>query len=149
QVTAVGPQIRRTEEADDQGRFRFPALGVGTYDLHAELLGLAADQRGVPVSLGRTTIVQLRLVGPAREGAGTGSATPSSAEQDLAAQESIQVFAEPSVIDRFDTRIGANVGFDFIDRLPVARFYQSVALLLPGVSGGEDGNPNVNGALRS
>jgi hypothetical protein len=147
QVTAVGPQIRRTEEADDQGRFRFPALGVGTYDLHAELLGLAADQRGVPVSIGRTTIVQLRLVGPARQAAT--AAVPSPAEQDVTAQESIQVFAEPSVIDRFDTRIGANVGFDFIDRLPVQRFYQSVALLLPGVSGGEDGNPNVNGALRS
>jgi hypothetical protein len=147
QVTAVGPQIRRTEEADDQGRFRFPALGVGTYDLHAELLGLAADQRGVRVSIGRTTIVQLRLVGPDKQGAAATS--PASGEADLAAQESIQVFAEASVIDRFDTRIGANISFDFIDRLPLPRFYQSVALLLPGVSGGEDGNPNVNGALRS
>jgi hypothetical protein len=145
QVTAAGPQIRRTEMADDQGRFRFLALGVGIYDVHAELLGLAADQRGVQVSIGRTTIVQLRLVGPGQKPA----ATETAAQQDLSAQESIQVFAEASVIDRFDTRIGANVGFDFIDRLPVQRFYQSVALLLPGVSGGEDGNPNVNGALRS
>jgi Carboxypeptidase regulatory-like domain/TonB-dependent Receptor Plug Domain len=157
QVTAVGPQIRRTEEADDQGRFRFPALGVGTYDLHAELLGLAADQRGIGVSIGRTTIVQLRLVGPgqpAGTAAGQGAApAPGGAaaggEADLAAQESIQVFAEASVIDRFDTRIGANVSFAFIDGLPLPRFYQSVALLLPGVSGGADGNPNVNGALRS
>jgi hypothetical protein len=147
QVTAVGPQIRRTEEADDQGRFRFTALSVGIYDLHAELLGLAADQRGVPVSLGRTTVVQLRLVGPAQQA--PTAAAPAAAEQGLAAQESIQVVAEPSVIDRFDTRIGANVGFDFIDRLPLPRFYQSVALMLPGVSGGEDGNPNVNGALRT
>ncbi|MBV8199266.1 MAG: TonB-dependent receptor, partial [Acidobacteria bacterium] len=147
QVTAVGPQIRRTEEADDQGRFRFPALGVGTYDLHAELLGLAADQRGVRVSIGRTTIVQLRLVGPGQPGAA--ATAPGAGPPDLAAQESIQVFAEASVIDRFDTRIGANVSFDFIDGLPLPRFYQSVALLLPGVSGGEDGNPNVNGALRS
>lgn len=156
QVTAVGPQIRRTEVADDQGRFRFPALGVGTYDLHAELLGLAADQRGVGVSIGRTAIVQLRLVGPAQpaEAAGAASATPSAGvaagrEPDLAAQESIQVFAEASVIDRFDTRIGANISFAFIDGLPLPRFYQSVALLLPGVSGGADGNPDVNGALRS
>ena len=157
QVTAVGPQIRRTEVADDQGRFRFPALGVGTYDLHAELLGLSADQRGIGVSIGRTTIVQLRLVGPgqpAGTAAGQGAAAaPAGAAAggvaDLAAQESIQVFAEASVIDRFDTRIGANVSFAFIDGLPLPRFYQSVALLLPGVSGGADGNPNVNGALRS
>jgi len=157
QVTAVGPQIRRTEVADDQGRFRFPALGVGTYDLHAELLGLAADQRGVGVSIGRTTIVQLRLVGPAQPAgtaAGPASSSPAAGvaaggEADLAAQESIQVFAEASVIDRFDTRIGANISFAFIDGLPLPRFYQGVALLLPGVSGGADGNPNVNGALRS
>jgi hypothetical protein len=153
QVTAVGPQIRRTEQADDQGRFRFPALGVGTYDLHAELLGLAAEQRGVRVSIGRTTVVRLRLVGPgARQeapAAGAAAGEPGSEPPDLAAQESIQVIAEASVIDRFDTRIGANIGFDFIDRLPLPRFYQSVALLLPGVSGGIDGNPNVNGALRS
>jgi hypothetical protein len=156
QVTAVGPQIRRTEVADDQGRFRFPALGVGSYDLHAELLGLAADQRGVGVSIGRTTIVQLRLVGPGQAAGTAGTAPPpgpagqaASRELDLAAQQSIQVFAEASVIDRFDTRIGANISFDFIDGLPLPRFYQSVALLLPGVSGGEDGNPNVNGALRS
>src|SRR5260370_42881 len=153
QVTAVGPQIRRTEVADDQGRFRFPALGVGTYDLRAELLGLSADLRGVGVSIGRTAIVQLRLVGP---GQPAGTAGPAEApapaagrELDLAAQESIQVFAEASVIDRFDTRIGANISFAFIDRPPLPRFYQSVALLLPGVSGGADGNPNVNGALRS
>src|SRR6202166_674573 len=154
QVTAVGPQIRRTEEADDQGRFRFPALGVGIYDLHAELLGLSADQRGVGVSIGRTAIVQLRLVGPGQP-AGTAAGSPALAgvaaggEAGLSAQESIQVFAEASVIDRFDTRIGANVSFAFIDGLPLPRFYQNVALLLPGVSGGADGNPNVNGALRS
>jgi Carboxypeptidase regulatory-like domain len=155
QVTVVGPQIRRTEVADDQGRFRFPALGVGTYDLHAELLGLSADQRGVGVSIGRTAIVQLRLVGLQGQPAGTASESPASAgvaaggEPGLAAQESIQVFAEASVIDRFDTRIGANVSFEFIDGLPLPRFYQNVALLLPGVSGGADGNPNVNGGLRS
>lgn len=182
QVTAVGPQIRRTEVADDQGRFRFPALGVGTYDLHAELLGLAADQRGIGVSIGRTTIVQLRLVGPDQAaaplapapaappvpavpgvpppaapapppapsaGVGVAGAPAAGTRPEVAAQESIQVFAEASVIDRFDTRIGATISFDFIDRLPLPRFYQNVALMLPGVSGGADGNPNVNGALRS
>ncbi|HEV3073197.1 MAG TPA: hypothetical protein VHB47_02165, partial [Thermoanaerobaculia bacterium] len=100
---------------------------------------------GVQVSIGRTTIVQLRLVGPGQKPA----ATETAAQQDLSAQESIQVFAEASVIDRFDTRIGANISFAFIDGLPLPRFYQGVALLLPGVSGGADGNPNVNGALRS
>jgi hypothetical protein len=180
QVTAIGPQIRRMAEADDQGRFRFPALGVGIYDLHAELLGLAVDQHGVQVSIGRTTEVQLRLVGPAAgqappaangvpggaggPGAPGGSGTPGAATPpggaaaaaagapaggDLAAQEEIQVVAEASVIDRFQTRLGANIGFDFIDRLPLPRIYQSVAQLLPGVAGANGGDLNVNGALRS
>jgi len=150
QVTATGPQIRRMAEADDQGRFRFPALGVGVYDLHAELLGLSVDQRGVQVSIGRTTEVQLRLgAAPPVGEAGAAAAPAAAANGDLAAQEEIQVVAEASVIDRFQTRLGANIGFDFIDRLPLPRIYQSVAQLLPGVAGGNDGDLNVNGALRS
>jgi hypothetical protein len=144
-VTAVGPQIRRSAVADDQGRFRFPALGLGLYDVHAELLGLTADVHGVPVSLGRTAEVQLRLVGPGQKPA----VSPDAVADGLAAQESIEVVAGPSVIDRFETRLGANIDFDFLDRLPLPRTYQSVALLLPGVTAGQDQNPNVNGALRS
>jgi Carboxypeptidase regulatory-like domain/TonB-dependent Receptor Plug Domain len=158
QVTVSGPQIRRTEVADDQGRFRFPALGVGTYDLHAELLGLAVDQHGVHLSIGRTAEVRLRLVGPAQKaappaaaGAAAGEAPGGAGEAgELTSQESIQVVAEPSVIDRFATRVGNSIGFDFIDALPLPRAYQAVALLLPGVSVTTmDGNPNVNGALRT
>jgi hypothetical protein len=147
-VTAIGPQIRRTEVADDQGRFRFPALGVGLYDIHAELLGLAADIHAVQVSLGRTAEVRLRLVGPAA-GQKPEPAAGAAAAESVSAQAQIQVVAEPSITDRFATRVGADLNFDFLDRLPLPRTYQSVALMLPGVTGSPDGNPNVNGALRS
>src|SRR5258708_1130372 len=120
QVSVGGPQIRRMAAADDQGRFRFLALGIGVYDVHAELLGLAADAHGVQVSVGRTASVQLRLVGPAQKPAAASETAPPAAP-DLAAPESIQVFAETSVIDRFATRIGANAGFDFLDPRPVQR----------------------------
>ncbi len=144
-VTASGPQIRRTEVADDQGRFRFPALGVGLYDIHAELLGLAADRHGVQVSLGRTAEVQLRLVGPAPAAQPAQAPAPAG----VAAQQEIQVVAEPAITNRFETRVGTDLSFDFLDRLPLPRTYQGVALLLPGVAGAPDGNPNVNGALRT
>ncbi len=144
-VTAVGPQIRRSAVADDQGRFRFPALGLGVYDLHAELLGLTADVHSVSVSLGRTAEVRLRLVGPGQKVV----VSPGAGPDGLGAQESIQVVAGPSVIDRFETRQGANIDFDFLDRLPLPRTYQAVALLLPGVTAGRDLAPNVNGGLRS
>src|ERR1700761_9296599 len=105
-VTASGPQIRRSAVADDQGRFRFPALGVGVYDLHAELLGLAADRHGVQVSLGRTAEVQLRLVGPAgQQPAPSAGAAPPDGE----AQQEIQVVAAPPITDRFATRLGADL----------------------------------------
>lgn len=136
QVTATGPQGSRTAVTDDGGRFRFPALALGTYQVSAELLGLRTTALDVEVFLGKTTEVRLRL-GPEEE-------VPVAS-----ASESIQVVAEAPLIDRFDTRVGTSVRFEFLDKLPVQRFYQSVALALPGVSGGEDGNPNVSGALRS
>ncbi|HVT57417.1 MAG TPA: TonB-dependent receptor [Thermoanaerobaculia bacterium] len=152
EVTVSGPQIHRSALTDAAGRFRFPALGLGAYQVSAELLGLKAAEPSVLVSLGRTTEVRLKLGGGegSREGtAGRGPAAGAAAPQEPSSQDWIQVIAETSVIDRFETRIGANVSFDFLDHLPVERFYQSVAMLLPGVAGGEDGNPNVSGALRS
>lgn len=137
EVRLSGPQTQRRVLTDDQGRFRFPALEVGTYSVTAELLGLVASQNDVRVYIDKTVEVKLEL----RET--IGEPTPQSATQDL-----IHVLAFAPLIDRFDTKVGASVSRDFLDALPVARFYQSVALLLPGVAGGEDGNPNVSGALR-
>ena len=137
EVRLAGPQIQRNALTETGGRFRFPALGVGSYQVDAELLGLAARRGDVAVYVDKTTELELTL---------------SEEEAAVAVpevEEWIQVLAEALVIDRFDTGVGANVSFELLDELPVRRFYQSVATLLPGVAGGEDGNPNTSGALRS
>ncbi|MEM7357153.1 MAG: TonB-dependent receptor, partial [Acidobacteriota bacterium] len=138
EVRLTGPQIQRQVVTDANGSFRFLALGVGSYEIAADLLGLKARQRDVGVYVDQTTEIDLTL-------------TESPVEEEPAAdvEDWIQVVAEAPVIDRFDFGVGANVSFDFLDELPVRRFYQSVATLLPGVSGGEDGNPNVSGGLRN
>jgi carboxypeptidase family protein/TonB-dependent receptor-like protein len=136
EVTVSGLQIRRTALTDEQGRFRFPALGLGTYQVTAQLLGLETTQPEVQVFLGKTTEVRLEL----REG--------SPAESSPAVKDWIEVVAEAPLIDKFDSKVGASVSAELLDSLPVQRFYQSVAQVLPGISGGQDGNPNVSGALR-
>ncbi len=137
QVTVAGPQGQRSGLTDADGRFRFPALTLGTYRVSAELLGLTASQSDVPVYSNRTTDLRLEL-------GESGAAAPLPVLENA-----IQVVALAPVIDRYETRIGGQVSRDFLDQLPVERFYQSVALLLPGIAGGQDGNPNASGALRS
>lgn len=136
QVSLSGPQISRQAATDSRGRFRFPALAVGRYAVSAELLGLLAPPQDVEVQVDKITEVDLRL-------------GEASAEVPSAPAEAIEVVAEAPLVDRFEARVGASLSQDLLDELPVERFYQSVALLLPGVSGGADGNPNTSGALRS
>ncbi len=138
-VRVQGP--RGTVEAltDPEGRFRFPSLPEGTYRVTADLLGLLATEDGVPVYIGKTTDLLLKL----EPGAGP------TAEKTLdEVEDRIQVTALAPLLDPFEGRLSTTVRRDFLDQLPVDRIYQTFALLLPGVSGGEDGNPNVSGALR-
>ncbi len=139
EVVASGPQTRRTALSDEAGRFRFPSLAVGRYSVTAQLLDLAAVPHLVEVYIDKTSEVRLEL----------GTAPGESEPQLVAESESIEVIAEAPIIDRYDVRVGATLSRDFLDPLPVQRFYQSVALVMPGVAGGEDGNPNTSGALRS
>ena len=135
EVVLQGPQGTRRAITDTAGRFRFPALGLGAYELKATLLDLIAVRTGVTVFAGRTTEAQLVL---------------RDSGSEPAVEDWIQVVGRDApLVDRFDTRVGTNLTFDLLDDLPVERFYQSFALLLPGVSGGRDGNPNTSGALRS
>lgn len=55
EVTVTGPQGERTALTDVQGRFRFPTLELGTYQVTAELLGLEASATDVQVFLAKTT----------------------------------------------------------------------------------------------
>lgn len=141
-VTVQGFQRQLEATTDSEGRFRFPALEAGVYEARAELLGLEANQAGLRIFIDRTTETILRLGQETKSDDGE----PTSASDS---DDAIQVVAVAPLIDRFETRVGTSVSREFLDRLPVERFYQSVALLLPGVAGGADGNPNVSGARRS
>lgn len=109
---------------------------MGSYSVSAELLGLVASKPEVPVYVNRTSDVAL-ILREAEEAPG------SSTVEDW-----IQVIAEAPVIDCFDTRVGANVSLEFLYELPVERFYQSVALLLPGVSGRRRQSRDLRGAAQ-
>ena len=136
-VQVFGSQTQRQTTTDGAGRFRVQGLPIGTFRVTAELLGLSTYRDDVQVFIDKTTDIDLKLA--------EGEAPPS----DLPVEEElIQVLALAPLIDRYETRIGASVRREFLDELPLARVYQSVALLLPSVVGGEDGNPNVSGALR-
>ena len=62
--------------------------------------------------------------------------------------EAVSVTAELPVIDKTNTTQGANINQTFTQKLAVARQYQSVMQLAPGVTG-PAGNSNVRGALGS
>ncbi len=130
-----GPRGESRGSSGEGGSFRFSGLPVATYRIEADLLGLTAE-REAQVFIDTITAVELRL----RE--------PTEAVAAEEAEPAIQVLAVAPLLDGFETRLGTSVTRELLEELPVERFYQSVALLLPGVAAGEDGNPNVSGALR-
>lgn len=136
-VQLFGIQVQRQTTTDSTGRFRFQGLPIGSYRVAAELLGLSTYRDGLRIFINKTTETSLTLT----ESPGPSPELP--VEEDL-----IQVLAIAPLIDRYETRVSSSVRREFLDELPLARVYQSVALLLPSVVGGEDGNPNVSGALR-
>jgi Carboxypeptidase regulatory-like domain/TonB-dependent Receptor Plug Domain len=138
EVVLAGPQTKQKTLTDDNGNFRFARLEIGAYEAEASVLGLRALERDVRVYIDKTT--ELRLV--LREADGE---TPAA---ETITRDQIQVTAVAPLIDRFETSVRTSVSREFLEQLPVERFYQSVALLLPGVAGGEDGNPNTSGSLR-
>lgn len=147
EVLLTGAQTTRTVLADEDGRFRFQQLPIGTYRVSAELLGLTADEPEVRVYIGKTTEIQLELAEAEAE-AGTLEGDVDPVPGSLT-RDQIQVMAVAPLIDRFETGVRTSVSRQFLEELPVERFYQSVALLLPGVAGGQDGNPNTSGSLRN
>lgn len=140
EVSLVAADGSRRTVTDGSGRYRFPTVRPGVVAVEASLLSLRQRKDAVVVYLGRTTTVPLRLE----------EADPDRPSDEVlpGPAESVQVVALAPLVDPDDTRVRSVVRREFLDVLPVERFYQSVALLLPDVVGGGDGNPNVGGALR-
>ncbi|ROU07821.1 TonB-dependent receptor [Lysobacter enzymogenes] len=118
----------RTVKADAQGNYRFPFLPIGTYQLQASKDGQAVGETlQVVVSLGNESNVSL------------GGAT------DLAA---VQVIGSRAItpVDVRSTESATNITKAELERVPVARDAQSVALLAPGVVQGQYGGASFGGS---
>lgn len=115
QVTVTNPEtgFTRTVVADANGNYRIPFLPVGTYTVQSS--GGGAPVR-VLVSLGNTSTVNL--------------------DGNVATLESVQVVGSVSPIDVTSTESATNITAEQIERVPVERDVQSVALLAPGVTRG-------------
>ena len=129
QITITNPAtgVSRTVTAGSDGSYRLSQLPVGDYTVQALRDGQPV---GAPVqasvSLGGTTTVNLRDGG------------------DAGSIDSVQVIGLRIVnrVDVYSTESATNVTREDIARLPVAQDLTSVALLAPGVVGG---NSNFGG----
>ncbi|MGD9904741.1 MAG: TonB-dependent receptor, partial [Vicinamibacterales bacterium] len=129
-VLVTGAQGVRTYISDATGVFRAPFLVPGLYDIRAELQGFkTVEQKGVPVSLGQTTSVTLKLE--------VGGIT-----------ETVQVTGVSTIINTASTTTGAVISAELLQTIPVGRRFTDTLYLAPGVSsGGSVGraNPSVSG----
>jgi hypothetical protein len=117
-VTATNLETnqRQTAATDEEGRYRFAYLTVGTYQLAALAQGFAANNRRVTLTIGQALDVPLRL-----------------AVADVA--EEVSVTTDVPVIETVRTQVAETIRPGEIDELPLnGRNYLDLSLLVPGVS---------------
>ena len=101
---------------DSQGRYRLPYLPVGQYRVRSQAAGFADGVREVQLTVGSAFDLTLQL-------------------SLAAANVSVQVVAEPPVLEVDRSEIGETVQTTEVQDLPFeGRNYLDLALLLPGVS---------------
>lgn len=127
-VRSADTGFTRTVTADANGNYRFAFLPIGTYQLQARKDGAAIGAPlQVVVSLGNEANVNL------------GDATNLGAVQVIGSRVITPV-------DVRSTESATNVTQAELERMPVARDAQSVALLAPGVIQGQYGGASFGGS---
>jgi hypothetical protein len=117
QVTARHLETNQAAAAvsSEVGRFRFPYLKVGTYEVTVHMDGFRDASR--------------RLV------LGAGSAFELPVALEVASAESVTVTGEATVLEAARSQIAATVSEDEVETLPLnGRNFLDLALLAPGVS---------------
>jgi hypothetical protein len=115
-ATELATNQTSTTQTDEQGRFRFPYLSVGTYRISTKPDGFAETARQIQLTVGAAFDVTLH---------------PSMSQ----ATANVQVTAQPPVIEMDRSQIGETVSQTEAANLPFeGRNYLDLALLLPGVS---------------
>jgi hypothetical protein len=105
-----------TATTDQEGRFRFPFLKVGPYEIKAQLQGFADVTRKLTVGVG--SAFELSIVLPLG-----------------AIDTTVTVAAEPAALETARTQIAATVRQVEVQALPMnGRNFLDLALLVPGVS---------------
>jgi len=117
-VTVKGKKLmgERSVTTDADGKFRILLLPPGAYDLTVTLEGFDSKQlSNVIVNLGKVTYVDTAQM-----------------EMQSYGGEIVVIAAAPT-IDTSSTTVGGNITSEEFARLPVARTYQDIASLIPGV----------------
>ena len=130
-ITAKGVEsgFLRTAVSDTNGTYSIRLLPPATYRLDITLSGFQSVSSVATVFTERNTEFDATL-------------------KLSSLTEAVSVTAELPVVDKTNTTQGANISQAFTQKLAVARQYQSVMQLAPGVTG-PAGNSNVRGALGS
>jgi hypothetical protein len=113
-VTLTGPTTPQVQETNAQGRFRFPTLSPGTYDLKTELEGYSPiDYPNVVINVGRNTEVEVTM--------------------NPAVKEVITVTTESPLLDQRRISTGATVASTELEKIPTARDPWAILQTTPGV----------------
>jgi len=108
--------ITKTETTDADGRFRFPYLAVGDYEVIVQAKGFADAARAVTLTLGAAFDIPVRL-----------SVT--------AAEATVQVNEQPPVLETARSQVAGTLPREEISAVPLnGRSYLDLTLLIPGVS---------------
>jgi hypothetical protein len=117
QAKNVGTGATQTTVSDGQGRFRFPDLAIGSYEVSASKTGFQTEvRRGITLTVGSNPVVDFSLmVG--------------------AAQQTVTVEAAVSQVETQTTAVGALVESKQVRDLPLnGRNFTQLLVLAPGVT---------------
>ena len=128
EINSTSLQGSRTAVTDADGRFRFLALPVGSYDLRAALESYGIlEQQNIQVQLDRTVTLQLQM--------------------NSAFGDEVTVSGAAPIIDTTSTTSGATFSQELFTDLPTTRTFTGLAFAAPGVvTGGLGANPSIGGA---
>ncbi|WP_416307479.1 TonB-dependent receptor [Neptunicella sp. SCSIO 80796] len=128
-ITNKSTGVKRTIKAKEDGTFRFPRLPIGVYAVSAQKQGFESVQLDdVEVLIGNATTVDL---------------TMTSGDMEVISVTGGSI----SLIDTTSTESALNISAIELERLPVERSLNSVALLAPGVGdGGRHGGVSFGGS---
>jgi len=117
-LTAIHVETNQqlTATSDDEGRYRFPYLRIGAYDLKVDAQGFSTTTKQLTVSVGQSLDLPIRL-----EVAG------------VSAQ--VNIGSDVPIVETVRTQITETIKPREINELPLnGRNYLDLALLIPGVS---------------